>query len=121
MANFKINGKEHELKLTWLGVKYLNKVTEGGALAVVGQAMQGDADLFPHVISAALKHTELNHSLEDVDIAIGQAIEEERLDFLGIMRLSNEVISESFFYKTVVAKLMAENKDSKKALDKLLK
>ena len=121
MANFTINGKEHELKLTWEGVKYLNNVTEGGVLAVVGKAMQGDADLFSHVISAALKHTKLNHSLADVDIAIGQAMEEERLDFLGIMRVSNEVITDSFFYRTVVAKMTADNKDAKKQLDKLLK
>ena len=121
MANFTINGKEHELKLTWEGVKYLNNVTEGGALAVVGKAMQGDADLFSHVISAALKHTKLNHSLADVDEAIGLAIEEERLDFLGVMRLSNEVITDSFFYKAMVTKMMADNKDAKKAYEKLLK
>ena len=120
MANFKINGKEHELKLTWAGVKYLNKVEEGGALAVVGQALQGDADLFPHVIAAALKHTELNHSIEDVEQAIELAVAEERLDFLEIMRLSNEIIGESFFYKTIIDKMMAENKDAKKQLAKLL-
>jgi hypothetical protein len=121
MANFKINGKEHDLKLTYAGVKYLNKIVEGGALAVVGQAMQGDADLFPHIIAAGLKHTGLDHSLEDVEQAIEIAIEEERLDFLGIMRLSNEVISDSFFFKAIITKMMADNKDAKKALDKLLK
>lgn len=121
MANFKINGKEHELKLTYAGVKYLNKVADGGALAVVGQAMQGDAELFPHIISAALKHTELNHTLEDVEQAIEQAVAEERIDFLEVMRISNEIISESFFYKAIIAKMMSDNKDAKKALDKLLK
>lgn len=121
MANFTINGKEQELKLTYAGVKYLNKVTEGGALSVVGQAMQGDADLFPHVIIAALKHTGEQYTLVDAEQAIEDAITEERLDFLGIMRLSNEVISESFFYKALMTKMMADNKEAKKALDKLLR
>ena len=121
MANFTINGKEHELKLTYKGVKYLNGIVGGNALEVVGQALQGDLDLFPHVISAALKHTEENYTLEDVEKAIEIALEEERLDFLGIMKLSNEVIGESFFYKAILTKTMAENKDAKKALDKLLK
>lgn len=121
MANFTINGKEHELKLTWDSVKYLNKIVEGGSLAVVGQALQGDPELLPHVISAGLKHTGEAYTLADVEQAIETAINEERLDFLGIMRLSNEVISESFFYKALLTKMLAENKDAKKQLDRLLK
>lgn len=121
MANFTINGKEHELKLTYTGVKYLNGVVGGNALEVVGQAIQGDLDIFPHVISAALKHTGENHTISDVEQAIEQAVEEERLDFRGIMQLSNEVIAESFFYRAIMTKMMTENKDAKKALDKLLK
>ena len=121
MANFTINGKEHELKLTYTGVKYLNGVVGGNALEVVGQAMQGDLDIFPHVVAAALKHTGENYTLNDVEQAIELAVEEERLDFRGIMQVSNEVISESFFYKAIMAKMMSENKDAKKALDKLLK
>jgi len=121
MANFTINGKEHELKLTYTGVKYLNGIVGGNALEVVGQAMQGDLDIFPHVIAAALKHTGENYTQDDVEKAIEQATSEERLDLLGIMQLSNEVIAESFFYKAIMTKMMAENKDAKKALDKLLK
>ena len=121
MANFTINGKEHELKLTYVGVKYLNGVVGGNALEVVGKAMQGDLDIFPHVIAAALKYTEESYTLADIDKAIELATAEERLDFLGIMQLSNEVIAESFFYKTIMTKMLTENKDAKKALDKLLK
>ena len=121
MANFTINGKEHELKLTWDSVKYLNKIVEGGSLAVVGQALQGDPDLLPHVISAGLKHTGEAYTLADVEQEIELAVTEERLDFLEIMRLSNEVITESFFYKALVTKMLAENKDAKKQLDRLLK
>ena len=121
MANFSINGKEHELKLTYTGVKYLNGVVGGNALEVVGKALQGDLDLFPHVIAAALKHTGENYTLADVEKAIELAVEEERLDFRGIMKLTNEVIAESFFYKEILAKVMTQNKDAKKALDNLLK
>lgn len=121
MANFTINGKEHELKLTYTGVKYLNGVVGGNALEVVGQVMQGDLETFPHVIAAALKYTGENYTLADVEQAIELAVEEERLDFRGIMQVSNEVISESFFFKATLANLMAKNKDMKKAMDQLLK
>lgn len=120
MATFEINGKEHELKLDYTGVKYLNKHVDGGALAVVGQAMQGDEDLFPHIISAALRHTGEDYTMKVVEAAIEQAVSEERLDLLGIMRLSNEVVADNFFYRAVVAKMMTKDKKAKAALDDLL-
>ncbi|MGE6487763.1 tail assembly chaperone [Paenisporosarcina sp. NPDC076898] len=121
MATFKINGKEHDLKLTYAAVQYLNKLEEGGSMTIVGKAMQGDSDLFPHILLAGLKHTGLDHSLEDVQQALEIAFEEQRLDFLSIMRISNEVISESFFYKPLIDKMMADNKEAKTALASLLK
>ncbi|MEK3887252.1 tail assembly chaperone [Bacillus sp. FSL K6-3431] len=121
MATFEIKGKEHELKLNYAGIKYLNKKVDGGALAVVGQAMQGDEDLIPHIISAALRHTGEEYKLKDIESAIEQAVEEERLDLLGLLRLSNEVVTDNFFYKAAVTKMMADTPEAKAALDNLLK
>lgn len=118
MSTFEINGKEHELKLDYTGVKYLNKRTEGGAMTVVGQAMQGDPDIFPHILSAALRHTDENYTLKDIEKAIDDAVEEERLDLLGILRISNAVVADSFFYRSLVEKTL--DKKSKAAMDKLL-
>lgn len=121
MANFTINGKEHELKLTYKGVKHLNALYSGGALDVVGKAIAGDLDTFPHIIQAALLHTGENYSIDTIEKAIDDATESEQLDFLGIMRLSNEVVTQSFFFKATVAKLLADNKQAKKAMEQLLK
>jgi len=121
MANFTINGKKQDLKLTFAGVNELNKKMEGGALEVVAKALQGDGDLLPHVLDAALKHTGENYTEADIMQAIEESFEEERLDLLGIMSLYSEVVSESFFYKAMVTKMLAENPEAKAALDKLLK
>lgn len=121
MANFTINGKEHELKLTYKGVKKLNGLYEGGTFELLGKAMMGDVDTFPHIVQAALLHTGEGYTLEAVEQAIDEAMESESLDLDGVLRLSNEVITTSFFYAKTVNKLLAENKQAKKALDQLLK
>lgn len=121
MANFTINGKEHELKLTYKGVKKLNGLYEGGTFEVLGKAMMGDLDTFPHIVQAALMHTDEYYTLDAVEHAIDEAMESESLDLDGIMRLSNEVVTQSFFYKATVTKLLADNKPAKKALEQLLK
>lgn len=118
MTTFEINGKEYDLKLDYTGVKYLNKHVEGGAMSVVGEAMQGDPDLFPHILAASLRHTGENFTLKDIEKAIDIAVEEERLDLLGILRISNEVVADNFFYRALVEKSL--DKKAKAALDNLL-
>ena len=120
MATFKINGKEYELKITYAAVKRLNNVHEGGSFELIGKAMQGDFDTFPHIIHAALLHTDEKFTLKAVEDAIGELIENEKLSFDDIMRLSNEVITNSFFYKPTVDKLTKKNPEMKKALEELL-
>lgn len=120
MANFEIGGKQYELKLTYKGAKHLT-AERGNPLEVVGKAMQGDLDLFPHIVHACLIGQGEQYTFADVEQAVEDALENERLDLLGIMRVSNEVVTESFFYKALVEKMMAGNKDAKKELDKLLK
>ena len=121
MATFTIGEKEHELKLTYDGVKRLNKVHEGGSFELIGKAMMGDLDTFPHIVHAALLHTGEKYTFASVEAAIGEAFESERLDMDGILRLSNEVITQSFFYKATVAKLLAKDKSAKAMMELLLK
>lgn len=121
MATFTINGKEHELKLAYKGVKRLNALYEGGTFELIGKAMMGDLDTFPYIVQASLMHTGEDYTLAQVEDAIDAAIEAEELDHSAILRLSNEVITQNFFYKATVAKLMAKNKAAGKALEDLLK
>jgi len=121
MARFEINGKEYELKLTFESVKYLNGLFEGGSFEVIGKAIMGDLNTFPHIIHAALFHTGENFALKDVEKAIDEAIQNEKLDLDGIVKLSNEIVANSFFYKKTVDKLLKENKEAKKAMEQLLK
>src|SRR5690606_24390804 len=120
MATFEIGGKEYELKLNYAAVKRLNNVHEGGSFELIGKAMQGDFETFPHIVHAALLHTGENFTLQTVEDAIGELVENEKLTLDDIMRLSNEVITQSFFYKPTVDKLAKQNPEMKKALDQLL-
>lgn len=120
MAVFEINGKEYELKINYAAVKRLNNVHEGGAFELIGKAMQGDFDTFPHIVHASLLHTGESFTLQNIEDAIGELIENERLSFDDIMRISNEVITQSFFYRPTVDKLTKQNPEMKKALEQLL-
>ncbi|MED3649950.1 tail assembly chaperone [Heyndrickxia sporothermodurans] len=121
MARFEINGKDYELKLTYASVKHLDGLFEGGSLGVVGKAMSGDLNAFPHIVHAALFHTGENIALKDVEAAIEKLFEAEQLDLDVVLKLSNEVITESFFYKKTVTKLMAKNPEAMKELKELVK
>lgn len=119
MATFEINGKEYELKLTFKAVRHLNSLYEGGAYALIGKALMGDIDTFINIVHAGLLHTGENFKLKDVECAIQQLFDEERLDQDTITKISNEVVSESFFYKKTIDKLLKDNPQAKKALETL--
>lgn len=121
MATFKVNGKEYDLRLEWAGVKRLNGLYEGGSYELIGKAIQGDLNTFPHIIQAALMHTKENFALEAIEDAISEAMASEEIDFQTILRMSNEVVTDSFFYKAVVTKLLAKDKKARAALDEILK
>lgn len=120
MATFEINGKEHELKLTYASVKRLNNVHEGGSFELIGKAMQGDFETFPHIIHAGLLHTGEDYSFKTVEEAIEQAFADEKISLDDIIKISNEVVTQSFFYKPTVTKLTKQNPEMKKALEQLL-
>lgn len=120
MATFEINGKEYELKLTFKAVRHLNGLYEGGAYALIGKALMGDLDTFINIVHAGLLHTGENFKLKDVEGAIQQLFDEEKLDQDTITKISNEVVTESFFYKKTVDKLLRDNPQAKKALETLM-
>lgn len=120
MANFTIDGKEYDLKLTYESVKRLNKEFEGGSFELIGKAISGDFEALPIIIHAGLLHTGEKITQKKVDEQIEKLFDNEELTLESIQKLSNEVISESFFYKPTVEKLMKQNPDMKKAYEQLM-
>jgi hypothetical protein len=120
MARFEIEGKEYELKLTFASVKHLGTLYEGGALALIGKSISGDLDTFAYIVHAALFHTGENISLKKVNEAIEQLFNEEKLDMDAILKISNEVVIESFFFKKTVSKMMAKDPKAFEMLKDLL-
>ncbi|MFJ5716530.1 tail assembly chaperone [Neobacillus sp. NPDC093127] len=106
MARFEIDGKEYELKLTFESVKHLNGQFDGGSMELIGRAMMGDLDTFIKIVHAALFHAGQNFSFAVVEKEIEKAFAEEKLDMDYVLKVSNEVVVESFFYKTTAAKLL---------------
>lgn len=119
MVTFTINDKEHELKLTYKSIKRLNNAFEGGSYELIGRVLQGDIDAFPTIVHAALLHTDGNYTLKAVDKRIEELINEGEISLEDIAKISDEVVTQSFFYKATVEKLMANNPEMKQALDQL--
>ena len=121
MATFEIDGKEYELKITFESVKRLNKAFDGGSYELIGKAIAGDLDAFPLVIHAALIHTNEKFTIKKVEQAIEDLFEKEALSFEDIQKILIEVVTESFFYKPTVAKLMSQSPEMKAAYEQVIK
>ncbi|MBM7600424.1 hypothetical protein JOC34_002815 [Virgibacillus halotolerans] len=119
MATFEIDGKEYDLKLTFPSVKYLNGQLQGGQMEVIGKALMADLEFFPHVVHAGLFHTDEKFTYKKVEKAIEKAFDDEKLDASDMMRISNEVVTDSFFYRKLTEKLLAESPEAAEALKKL--
>ncbi|MBC1286888.1 hypothetical protein HB818_14075 [Listeria booriae] len=118
MAQFEINGKEYDLKLTFDSIDYLNN-DEGGALGLVGQVFTGDLKTYVKIVYAGLKHTGENFTYDDIRKEVEAQIEAEKLDLDKIMKDGNEIVANSFFYKKTVNKLL-KNEEAKAAMEQLL-
>lgn len=116
MSTLKIDGNEYELKLNYGAVKLLSNSFEGGAYEVIGKALSSDLDAFPKVLHAALFHTGKNFSLKKVEQAIEQAIDNEELSFESIGKILDEVVSQSFFFKATVDKMLEKNPEMAEAM-----
>ena len=120
MATFTIDEKEYELKITYEAVKRLNKAFEGGSYELIGKAMAGDLESFPVIVHAALIHTGEKIAQKQVDKEIELLFENEQLSLEDVQKLTNEVVTESFFYKPTVAKLLKQNPEMKRVYDQLM-
>lgn len=116
---FNIKGEDYELRLDYQGVKYLNKIYEGGTFELISKAIMGDFDTFPHIVRAALIHTKKNFTMKQIEDAIGELIENEELDMEGILKLSNVIVNDNFFYKSTVTKLLKDQPEAREMLKKL--
>jgi len=121
MATFTIGGKEHELKLTYRAAKRLNSQFDGGSMEVIGKAIAGDFDAFPHFVHAGLIHTKADYTLEDVEQAIEEAFEAEKLDLREMLRISDAIVTSSFFYRATAEKFLAKDEKAKQMLEDLRK
>ncbi len=119
MATFEINGKEYELKLTYASVKRLNQIIEGGTYGIIGKAISGDLDAFPLFIHAALMHTKENFTVKTVEARIEELFDNGELTFEDVMKISDEVVTQSFFLKATVDKMLARNPEMKRAIEQL--
>lgn len=121
MVTFDIDGKEYELKLTYESISQLNKISENNnPMEVVGLAMQGDLEVFPKIVHAALFHTKENFTLKKVQEEINNKIANDDLDYLDIVKIGYEVVANSFFYKRMVEKSMKSNPGAKEQIESLL-
>lgn len=121
MEMFEINDKEYELKLTLHSVKYLNKLYDGGAYALIQHALTGDIDTFIAIVHAGLFHTEEGFKLADIEKAIDEGIENEVIDLDLINRTSYGVVAESFFYKKTLDKMFKHDPEAREQIEALMK
>lgn len=119
MATIEINEKEYELKLTYESIKYLNKQFEGGSYELIGLAIQGDIEAFPKIVHAGLFHADEKFTLKKVEGRIEELINTGEMSLEDISTISDEVVTQSFFYKATVEKLMRNSPEMRQALEQL--
>ncbi|PEK78341.1 hypothetical protein COI63_25385 [Bacillus toyonensis] len=121
MPMFEVQGNEYELQINFKSVKYLNSLYDGGALQLLGKVITGDLDTFVHIAHAALFHTEKNFALKTIESEIEKQFMEGKLDLNFVMNTANDIISNSFFYKQTMEKMLSTDPRLKAQLDLLLK
>ncbi|MCU5656479.1 tail assembly chaperone [Bacillus mycoides] len=107
---FEINGKEHELKLTYKTIAELNKKYKGGAQEVIGACLQGDLEMFEDAIYFGLMHTDEGITRNQVVAEIEKQFEAMKISQEFIDKVLNEVVADNFFYKATTKKLKARMK-----------
>lgn len=107
---FEINGKEHELKLTYKTIAELNKKYKGGAQEVIGACLQGDLEMFEDAIYFGLMHTGEGITREKVVAEIEKQFEAEKISQEFIDNVLNEVVADNFFYRAKTKQMKAKMK-----------
>ncbi|WCS66561.1 lamT-like tail assembly chaperone [Bacillus phage 0105phi7-2] len=97
---FEIEGKEHELKLTYKSIAELNKKYKGGAQEVIGSCLQGDLEMFEDAVYFGLMHTDEGITREQVVTEIVKQFEAEKISQEFIDKVLNEVVADNFFLQS---------------------
>ena len=119
-TTFEIKGEVVDLKLTWKATRYLADIYEGGTFELIGKAIMGNLETFPHIIYASVMHSEKDYSLSDVEDALDDAVNSGALTMHDILRLSNLLITKSPFYASTVDKLLVGDDNARQSIDALL-
>lgn len=119
MVTFEINDKEYELKLTYKSIKYLNDAFEGGSYDLIGRAISGDIEAFPRIVHAALFHADEKFTLKKIESHIEELIDNGKLSLEDIVEIGDKVVTQSFFYKATVDKMMRNSPEMRAALEQL--
>lgn len=120
MPKFEVNKQEYDVRLDFKAIKVLNK-EYATPLEFVGEVVSGSVDAFVNCLYAGLQHTGKGFGKKLIESEVEKQIEGEQLDLSDIIRIGNEALDESFFYKKTVNNLMKKDPQMKELLKELAK
>lgn len=120
MAVFEIDGQEYDVKLNIEAINKINKKHDS-ALSFVGEVMQGNLDVFIDVIHFGLLHTGKGFTRKQVQEEFEKKFANEEIDLDYILVTGNEVVTDNFFFRKTVNKMMASDPEMKKQADLIYK
>ena len=120
MATFEINGNEYELKLNYEAIKLLNNAYKGGSMELIGQVLSSNIEVFPVIIHAGLLHTGENISKQQIEEELSNKINNQKLSLEDLRQLGGELVTENFFFKPTLDKMLASDPKMKKAYEQLM-
>lgn len=118
MARFEIQGKEYELKLDFKALTEVDKLYNS-PLEFVGKVLGGSLDAFVDVVYFGLMHSDKGFARKTVLKEIEQAINDKKMNFTDVLKIGKEVVTESFFFKETVQKMMKNNPQAMEQLSML--
>ena len=120
MAVFEIEGKEYDVKLNLEAINKINK-KHNSALEFVGEVMQGNIDVFIDVLHFGLLHTGEGFTRKQVEKEFNEKFENEEIDLDYILVTGNEVVTDNFFFRKTVNKMMKSDPSMKEQMDLIYK
>jgi len=120
MAEFEVNGKSYEVKLNLEAINKINK-KHNSALEFVGEVMQGNLDVFIDVIHLGLLHTKEGFTRKTIQEEFDKKFEKEEIDLDYILVTGNEVVTDNFFFRKTVNKMMKSDPKLKEQMDTIYK
>jgi|SRR5690625_980792 len=120
MAKFEIDGTEYELRLDYDAIVTLNKSFKGGSMELIGQVLASNIEVYPIIIHAGLLHTGEKITKKQVEKELSKLINEQKITLEDLRKLGGELVTENFFYKPTLDKLLAIDPEAKKAYGQLM-